>query len=292
MKIKLSQLKNIIKESIIDSIYDKQQLNEHVDEIYNINSAKKIIDSQWESPDDFWYVYISQRKKDNIHSFVKNHGSAGSRNFRVNFIAYGVVSGNTKEEAIKSLENIKMEINYDYQDKVSEKSNRITTMSSDLFPLQSVVVLCNKFNARCYMTVNKRSMSETNTYAQSLKSQGKEKHREFQFAAGRQMTHDDKTNAWSKKRPYGLIDCDIDDPIAQKELEDFLSKNNIKVFDKYPSHDGMHYVLQNRDAEKLDFSIFDKKYRPQNAKQTRRNSDPMVLFKGDACILLYSACGY
>ena len=112
-----------------------------------MNSAIKIIEQQWESPDDFWYVYISQRRKDNLGTFVKNHNSAGSRNFSVKF-------------------------------------------------------------------------------------------------------------------------------------------------DKYQTHDGVHYVLNSRDAERLNFSKFDAKYRTQNAAKTRRNSDPMVLFKGDACILLYSACGY
>lgn len=287
-----SQLKQIIKECVKNVLSKKKLIKEHVDEIYNIDTAIKLINEQWSSPDDFWYVYISQRRKDNLNSFVKNHGSAGSRNFGVNFIAYGIVNGNSKEEAIENLKNIKLNINYDYQNKLSNKGNKITSVESKHYPLQSVVLLCNHFNARCYMTVNKRSMSETQQYANTLKSQNKEKYREFQFAAGRQMTHDDKLNKWTEKRPYGIIDCDIDDVNAQKEIEDYLNKNNIKIFHKYESHDGMHYVLPNRDAEKLDFSKFDVKYRPANASTTRRNSDPMVLFKGDACILLYSACGY
>lgn len=278
--------KYIIKESL------SKLLNEHVDEIFNVDTAIKLINEQWESPDDFWYVYISQRRKDNLGTFHKNHNAAGSRNFSVNFIAYGVVSGNTKEEAINSLKNIKMIVNYDYQDKVSNKGKRIAEVPSTSFPIQSVVVLCNKFNARCYMTVNKRSMKETNDYANTLKNRGMERYREFQFAAGRQMVNDDPINKWSEKRPYGIIDCDIDDEKAQQELENYLKKNNIQVFHKYASHDGIHYVLNNRDAQRLDFSKFDTKYRTQNAAVTRRKSDPMVLFKGDACILLYSACGY
>ena len=277
----------ILKESI-----KKSMLTEHVDEIFNLETAIDLINKQWESPDDFWYVYLSQRKKDNMATFVKNHGNAGSRNFRVNFIAYGIVSGNTKEEAINSLKNIKMFINSDYQDQVSNKQKRISSITSSSYPLQSVIFLCNKFNARCYMTVNKRSTNETNTYAQDLKNRGLEKNREFQFAAGRQMIQNDPTNNWKEKRPYGIIDCDIDDSDAQRRLEDFLKRNNVEIFKKYPSHDGMHYVIPNRAAEQLDFSWLDRRYRPQNAQQTRRASDPMVLFKGDACILLYSACGY
>lgn len=286
IKLNEAQIKSVIRETI------EQILLEHVNEIYNLDSAVELIEKQWTSPDDFWFVYISQRKKDNLQNFVKNHHTAGSRNFGVNFIAYGVVSGNTKEEAVASLKNIKMTINYDYQNAISNKGNRITYLESRSFPLQSVVVLCNRFNARCYMTVNKRSMSETSAYADSLKKQGKERYREFQFAAGRQMHHDDATNKWSEKRPYGIIDCDIDDVDAQKKLEDYLERNNIEVFKKYASHDGMHYILPSRDAERLDFSQFDKDYRTANAAATRRDSDPMVMFKGDACLLLYSACGY
>ena len=42
----------------------KTSLNEHVNEIYNVNAGIKLIDAQWESPDDFWYIYITQRKKE------------------------------------------------------------------------------------------------------------------------------------------------------------------------------------------------------------------------------------
>ena len=270
----------------------KSSLNEHVNEIYNVNAGIKLIDAQWESPDDFWYIYITQRRKDNRDTFVKNHNASGSKTFGDNYIAYGIVQGNTKEEAIESLKNIKMTVNKEYYNKISNKGNIVTSVESTSFPIQSIVMLCNRFNARCYMAVNKRSMSETSKYADSLKARGMERGREFQFAAGRKMVHDDPTNNWKQKRPYGLIDCDIDDVQAQKELEDLLAQNNIPIFDKYPSHDGMHYVLNSRDAERLDFTKFDTKYRKGNAAPTRKNSDPMVLFKGDACILLYSACGY
>ena len=286
VKINRNDIRNMVLEAT------RVMLNEHVDEIYNIDTAIKLIEEQWKSPDDFWYVYISQRKKDNLTTFKKNHGAAGSHNFRVNFIAWGVVSGNTKEEAIESLKNIKMNINYDYQNDVSSRGKKIQSLQSKSYPLQSVIYLCNKFNARCYMTINKRSMVETNQYADYLKQKGSERYREFQFAAGAQKQYDDATNKWTEKRPFGLIDCDIDDVQAQQELEDYLAKNNIKIFAKYESHDGMHYLLPNRDAAKLDFKGFDVKYRPVNATVTRRASDPMVTFKGDACLLLYSACGY
>lgn len=274
------------------NINSKSSLNEHVNEIYNVNAGIKLIDAQWESPDDFWYIYITQRRKDNRDTFVKNHNASGSKTFGDNYIAYGIVQGNTKDEAIECLKNIKMNINREYYDKISNKGNIVTSVESTSFPIQSIVMLCNKFNARCYMAVNKRSMSETTGYADSLKRRGIERGREFQFAAGRKMVNNDPTNDWKKKRPYGLIDCDIDNPQAQKELEDLLAQNNIPIFDKYQSHDGMHYVLNSRDAERLDFTRFDRVYRKGNAAPTRRNSDPMVLFKGDACILLYSACGY
>ena len=270
----------------------KSSLNEHVNEIYNVNAGIKLIDAQWESPDDFWYIYITQRRKDNRDTFVKNHNASGSKTFGDNYIAYGIVQGNTKEEAIECLKNIKMTVNKEYYNKISNKGNIVTSVESVSFPIQSIVMLCNRFNARCYMAVNKRSMSETSKYADSLKARGMERGREFQFAAGRKMVNNDPTSNWKQKRPYGLIDCDIDNVQAQKELEDLLAQNNIPIFDKYPSHDGMHYVLNSRDAERLDFTKFDTKYRKGNAAPTRRNSDPMVLYKADACILLYSACGY
>ena len=278
----------IITESQYESLIKNESvILEHQDEVYQLDTAIQLIQKQWSSPDDFWYVYISQRYKDDTHNFQKAR-VASSHNYRVNFVAWGVVSGNTKEEAVDNLKHIEMNVNYEFQDKISTKGRKIAKMPSNR-DISAVVLLCNKFNARCYMTINKRSMTETNNYAQQLKSNGREKYKEFQFAAGRQMANDDNTVKWTQVRPWGLIDCDIDNPVAQKELEDYLAKNNIKYEYKYESHDGMHYLFSTREAGKLNFQQFDK-YRPANAP--RRASDPMVLFKGDACMLLYSACGY
>ena len=283
MFINQEDIKYMVTESV------KKILSEHVDEVYQLDTAINIISKQWESPDDFWYVYISQRYKDNLNTFRKNHQGDGSTNFRVNFIAYGIVSGNTKEEAIESLKHIQMNVNPSFQKMVSTKGNVIKKINSPR-DISAIMLLCNKFNARCYMTINKRSMKETNNYAESLKKRGMEKDREFQFAAGRQMPKDDKNVKWTKVRPWGLIDCDIDDKQAQQELEDYLNRNGITPEMKYESHDGMHYLFSTRDAERLKFNYFDNKYRQPNAP--RRKNDPMVLFKGDACMLLYSACGF
>ena len=280
MLLSQEHLKNIISESI------SKILEGHVNEVYQLDTAIELINRQWTSPDDFWYVYISQRKKDNLNSFHKNHSGDGSRNFSVNFVAYGIVSGNTKEEAIESLKHIQMNVNPSFQNAVSNKGRIVKTIDSPR-DISAIIFLCNRFNARCYMTINKRSMNQTNAYADSLKQRGMEKNREFQFAAGRQMTADDVNVKWTKVRPWGLIDCDIDDEKAQKELEDYLEKNGIKPEMKYQSHDGMHYLFSNNDAQKLKFDYFDNKYRPNNVP--RRQSDPMVLYKQDACMLLYSA---
>lgn len=279
MKLSQEDIKYIVSESV------KRIISEHVDEIYQLNTAISLIEKQWESPDDFWYVYISQRKKDNLQNFHKNHNSDGSKNFGVNYIAYGIVSGNSKEEAIECLKHIRMNINGTYQTMISNGGRIVKTIDSPR-ELSAVIYLCNKFNARCYMTINKRSMNQTTAYADSLQKRGLERGREFQFAAGQQKTKDDSVVKWTEVRPWGLIDCDIDDPQAQAELEAYLDRNNIKYEIKYESHDGMHYLFSNRDAQKIDFSYFDRKYRPKNAP--RRQSDPMVLFKADACLLLYS----
>jgi hypothetical protein len=288
MKRKISlneqEFRNLIGDIVLEVLNE-----DHLPVVDNIDAIVGMIGEQWTSPDDFWYVYISQRYKDNLNTFKKNHQGDGSTNFRVNFIAYGIVSGNTKEEAIENLKHIQMNVNPSFQRMVSTKGNVVKTINSTR-DISAVILLCNKFNARCYMTINKRSMQQTNAYAASLKKRGMEKDREFQFAAGRQMTKDDANVKWTQVRPWGLIDCDIDNKQAQQELENYLTKNGITPEMKYESHDGMHYLFSTRDAERLKFDYFDKKYRPSNAP--RRQSDPMVLFKGDACMLLYSACGY
>ena len=277
--------KQIVAESV------RQVLREHVDEVYQLQTAENLIRKQWESPDDFWYVFVTQRRKDNLNNFHKNHFGDASARFSANYIAYGIVSGNTVEEAIESLRHIKMIVNPSYQKMVSNHGRAVKEIESPR-DISAVILLCNRFNARCYMAINKRSRTTTNAYADSLKQRGLEKGREFQFAAGRQMINDDPHVKWTQVRPWGLIDCDIDDKGAQAELEKYLKDNNIDYEDKYESHDGMHYLFSNRDAQKLKYDFFDKKYRALNGGIPRRNSDPMVMFKGDANMILYSATGF
>ena len=109
--------------------------------------------------------------------------------------------------------------------------------------------------------------------------------RELQHRMGQAKENDDATVKWTVLRPWGMIDCDVDNKQAQAELENYLKDNNIEPFDSYESHDGKHYILKTRDASKLDFSFLEK-YNSRN-----RKNDPNCEFKGDAKMILYSATG-
>ena len=106
--------KNII---ITESQFHK--LFEHIAVIDNTSDAEKLISMQWTSPDDYWFIQITQRKKD-FRNFNKRHGGNtkwwdrvpgidGSS--RENFVGYGVVKGNSVQEAIDSLRSITIKLN-------------------------------------------------------------------------------------------------------------------------------------------------------------------------------------
>ena len=53
MKFTQKDIEYMINESI-----KKILSEEHIDEVYQLDTAIELINRQWTSPDDFWYVYV------------------------------------------------------------------------------------------------------------------------------------------------------------------------------------------------------------------------------------------
>ena len=111
----------------------------------NFNEAAKYIDSHPSSsdPDQFFYIEIKKRFKDNPSLYQKWLAN-GKKLPGVNCDGYGVYIGSFRAHSGKELLSFK----------------------------QQIVALCDKNNARAYMTQNPRSEKAVKNYAQHPKFQG------------------------------------------------------------------------------------------------------------------------
>jgi len=274
---------------IIENMVRQQLFESHLQIVDNIDEIIDMIGKHWKSNDDVWWIKIDSRLKDFKGYNRRNPGKRQKFWSRVNFVdgtrrenhvGYVIIRGATKEACQDSLRNAVVHLN----PWAAKMCGSDTVYSNG--NAEALKMVCNRFFARSYITINKRSMESTIKISRLDKQKGLFKGREFHHRVGQTRTGIDATGRnWEKERPLGLIDCDIDDPTAQAKLDDYLKKNNVNIILRKPSHDGMHYIVPIDDVRGLDFSFLDK-YATNN-----RPGDPNVLFKPDANLLVYSAVG-
>lgn len=285
----MNETKNIVKQLIENAI--REYLNEeHLKVVDNIDEIIDLIGQYWTSPDDMWWINIDSRKKDFRNFNKREHNKRNQKWFsrvnhtdgthRENHVGYVLVRGRTKEACQNSLRNCVVHLN----PWAADMCGTDTVYSNG--HAEALKIVCNRFFARSYITINKRSIKKIIRISRLDKTKGLFKGREFHHRAGQIKSGVDASGVdWGKEYPLGLIDCDIDIPEAHKELENYLAQNNVQIIKKRQSHDGMHYIVPIEDVQGLDFSFMDK-YATNN-----RPGDPNVLFKPDAKIPVYSAIG-
>ena len=269
-----------ITESQLGHILENNgMLNEHVDVIDNTSDAEKFISMQWASPDDYWFIQVTQRKKD-FRNYNKRHGGNSKWWNRVqgidgtsreNFVGYGVVKGNTLQEAINCLHNIKIKLNPWAAQIIGQ--NEVQSTGN----MEAIYSICDQLWARAYITINKRSMSRTQRIAQkggprAFDKESSRNHRDAHYY------------------PWSMIDMDIDHPNAWSETSAALKKLNLNPAISHKSHDGMHYFFDNRDV--MNYSEHSPEFSPI-AKKYAANKQPGEAFtmKDDAKMIIYSPCG-
>lgn len=242
MKITLNEIKDLVKECV------ERILTESI-RVDNFNAAASII-MQFRNTDDFYFIEIIKRKKDNLGQSFSQRGPDASSN------------------------------------KLYLGSYTIRSAQELLNKKQEIIDLCDRENARAYMTINARSMSDTMKYVAYCKKKGLFPGREFEHAAGQHKEFNDRDHNWEEERPRGKFDFDPTQAQAKKEFDEILARFNMKpLFVGQTPSGGWEYIMSDRNGKFLDLRGFEK-YRPH--QHTRRKSDPMVLFKGDAPMCLYS----
>ena len=273
--------------------------------INNLGLAIDLIKKQWKSPDDYWYVSILQRKKDNgnvVDKEGKSIFTGGSTkwidgDFDANRIGYSVIKGNTLEETINSLLNPKVTVFDSWIDFVGAK-----TIESNDNNMNSIIRVCQSFNARAYMSIYKRSFSEFSSkeipndiwtpkvLQQQLKGKtdSSSLERKFDFVS----THKARRNL-----PFWFIDCDEEDEKINKDVYDYI-KNNCGVEPiVYQTHNGFHYLIDmsNSYDEKKDVTTIKDKlnaflhkiYNNEIVKGAGKQTNPIEL-EDDKKIILFS----
>lgn len=286
INISESRLHKAIHESI-----DRLLNEDHLKVVDNIDKVIEWVGENWNGPDDMWWIKIEQRLKDFRKYNQRNHTSRGNSKWwtrvqgrdgtsRENHVGYVIVRGRTKEECMNSIRYAVVHLN---PWAARQLGTQIVKSNGNA---EAIKIVCNTFFARSYITINQRSMQKTIDKAKEDKSSGLFGSRAFHHRAGQARSGIDSSGInWTIIRPYGLIDCDIDNVQAQQELEDYFRRNNVHVYKKMQSHDGMHYILSIQDAQDLKFNFMDK-YDTSN-----KPGDPSVLFKPDANMIVYSPVG-
>ena len=269
-----------ITESQLSAILESTGvLDEHIAVIDNTKDVESLIKMQWTSPDDYWFIQVTQRKKD-FRNYNKRHGGSSKWWNRVqgidgtsreNFAGYGVVKGNTLQDAIDCLHNIKIKLNPWAAQIIGQRE--VTSNGN----MEAIYGICDKLWARAYITINKRSMSRSQAIAKKGGLRA--------FEKWSSKNHHDATYY-----PWSMIDMDIDDSNAAADTDAALKKLNITPSIKHSSHDGTHYFFNNRDI--MNYSEHSPEFSPI-ARKYAASKQPGEAFtmKEDAKMIIYSPCG-
>lgn len=285
-----------IIENLINSDVD-----EHLDVVGGQDTDKletclKIIQSTWESPDDYWVVEIKARIKDHLKYNIPSASIGGFVGTAGNRVGYALISGNTLDDTIQSLKNIQITL-FDWASKMIGGKSIVKSTSGNM---DAVYELCNLFFARAYFSINKRSMKDT---LKALETKNGNKY--------------DFLNLAIYGKGYNLItfiDCDIDPEIKSKinpdmtgqdkidELLSLLKTNGITILKSELSHNGVHIYIPTREyKEKKEIiknalsSNFNVRVKTINGESyefsDNKSGDEPIKFKENSYILLYSPCG-
>lgn len=234
-------LKGVIKQLIRESI--TEILNEMQVEIDNFDRVAKIL--QYRDPaDEYYFVQITKRRKDNPHD-DKRQGN------------YNGISWFLDSWKIHSVD--------------------------ELMALKPKIIdICNKNNARAYITINTRSEKQTAERVKFIKTIKPWAEHVEDRVAGEMK---DGPN-WKGQRLRLLIDIDTKDRKVWDEVHYILNMCNLTILDEYETPSGgLHIILPNKEEKNFEYAkILFKKF--DNFQDVGRNA--MVHPNPDAKMILYS----
>jgi hypothetical protein len=275
---------------------------EHLDVVGGPSTDKldtciKLIKSEWESPDDFWVVEIKSRSKDITKNGLEYVPLGGFLGIGGNRVGYSIIHGQTVEDAINSLKNIKITL-FDWAQELRGGNNIVASTDGNM---NALYLICDEFYARAYFSINKRNFSKTK---ENIKKKGNNDDYDFLNFA----TYGKGNNLVT------FIDCDIDpDSVSKldrrkrgtakiKKLINLLKSNGITILKSELSHNGVHIYIPTREYEankKTIKPILDKDFNAtikigkNNSYEfsNNRHGDEPIKFKNNSYLMIYSPCG-
>lgn len=114
-----------------------------------------------------------------------------------------------------------------------------------------IISVCEKNNARAYITLNKRSEKETEERVKFIKSTiANAKHVEDRVAGEAKFGSE-----WAKKRPRLLIDIDSADRNIWDEVHYILDMCKIQIQDEYETPSGgLHIIIPNYQERNFEYA--------------------------------------
>lgn len=233
-------LNKLVNECVNQILMERHTLVDNFDKVAKI--------MEFNSPDDFYFVQIIKRYKDN-----KN-----SDRTKGNYHAGGWYEDSFRVRSVQELMNLKPKI----------------------------VDLCNKSNARAYITVNNRSETETNRQVIKVKSlypKNDARHIHAHEIVPGQAKHG---RNWTGQRLKFFVDIDSTDKRIWNEVKKIAKMCNMDILDEYETpNGGLHIIFPNKEHPNIEyFTQMLKKFDNWIDKKLLATAHPNF----DGKILLYS----
>lgn len=226
-----------------------EMIDEHLDTVNNLDFAIQCAQQNWIDKNSYCLIEIIQRAKDNtnvlddtgnsIFSITKERGKNIKHD---NVIASATINGKTLEEFIQNLRNPILHIYGKFRDLLGY-GDTITCNDNNI---GNVIDICDKFNARAYLSPVKQGLSDK--MKSEIKPNSMTPNRIKDLIGktdidSKRLKLDWITNHVDRNWPYGFIDCDIDDEGVVKQIIDILKKYSITKYGVRPSHNGYHIIF-------------------------------------------------
>jgi hypothetical protein len=163
------------------------------------------------------------------------------------------------------------------------KSWKIFSYDELLSLKDEIISECEKHNARAYITINKRSLSQIKSFISTFRKRFKPN--DPRYIHAEEILSGQSKGHWDN-RPYLFLDIDSTDKKIWDDVSILLQRFNMKELFRYTTpNGGLHIILpDNKDKNIKDFKFILQKYDNYRYKGRLATVHP----NEDGKIILYS----